>query len=116
MAVWPSSLPAPDKTGWQAKRQNAVLRTNMDVGTPKQRRRFTATSEYFTLPYLLTVDEFAALESFYNSDLVDGALEFSWPHPRTGATVTARITEPYDYAPVASGLLWKVTVKFEVLP
>mgnify|MGYP001156493400 CR=1 FL=1 len=91
MEVWPSTLPLPEQEGYNEVQANNILRTAMDAGAPKQRRRYTAVYTTVKFQMTLTSTQTTTLMSFYN---LVGAAAFTWTHPRTGTPVTARFTEP----------------------
>jgi hypothetical protein len=115
MPSFPASLPPPEHRGLSETPQNAVLRSDMDMGPAKQRPRFTAASTYLDLSYLLTLPEMAVFETFFITDTLRGAVAFDYSHPRTGSTVQARFREPPVYTP-DSRKLWRVACKLEILP
>lgn len=117
MAAWPNTLPqVPLAENYQEQPQNAVLRSSMDAGAPKQRARFTAAATHVQLAWRLTDSQLDDFQDFWDSDLAHGALVFQFPHPRTGTTVDARFMEPFVLAPASRRDLWTVTAKIEILP
>ena len=84
MPAWPASLPqAPLARGYQEAFGDTTLRTQMDAGPDKLRRRFTAGVDSFTTLLRLTKTQAATFESFYKTDTAGGTLAFTWVHPRT---------------------------------
>lgn len=114
MPAWPSDIPQkPLKEGFSRKPQDNVLRSSMDTGPEKARRRFTAASEYISCVYEMTESELSSFKSFYENDINSGAISFTWPDPENG-NVTVRIREPYSQQP--KGLNYRISLKIEVLP
>lgn len=116
MPSWPSQLPQrPIADGYNESLQSQVIRTQMDAGPAKSRRRFTAAARMVTARYVLTTSQVAAFEAWFVSDIGAGALAFDWPH-RSG-TISARITgdPPYRLSPLG-GELWRLDMTLEVLP
>jgi hypothetical protein len=95
-AVWPSSLPQfVEIDGYDETLPDALLRTRMDAGPAKQRRRFTAAPRSLAaVTDLMTAAQGATFEAFFETTLQMGALPFDWAHPRTQATKTFRFREP----------------------
>lgn len=113
--LWPSGLPAkPLIAGSRRTWEDPVLRTAVDVGPKKARRRFTAVSERFMVRYLLTSSELSAFETFYKTTTKYGSLSFEMAHPVSGATVLVRFLTPPQIRPV--GLRYEVEYEIEVLP
>jgi len=115
MPTFPDTLPAPLANSFQEQPANNIVRTQMDVGPAKVRRRTTANVRSISVAYVLSEAQLQTLETFFLTDAAGGALSFDFTHPRTGATVTARFTEPPQYASM-NGLYYQVTVSLEVLP
>ena len=113
MAAWPATLPQC-QSQYSEKRQDGALRSDMDTGPAKVRRRFTATSTYLQLTYLLTLSQSTELDTFYDVTTNKGSDVFDFLHPRLGTTVRARFMEPPELA--ADRLLWRARVQLEVLP
>jgi hypothetical protein len=115
MAIWPPSLPAPNWTGFQETSPNVVIRTSMDVGPPKVRRRSTAGVRPLSMTFLLTKDDVSTLDTFYQTTLSGGSLPFDWTHPRTGAAVRVQFTASPSYQ--AQGPLhYQAQCQMEILP
>jgi hypothetical protein len=93
---WPAELPETLLLeGLSAERKSNVIRTAMDAGPRKARRRYTANTKIFTGKLLLDPDQRAALEQFYHTALADGVLRFNFKNPQTLATEEFRFTEDY---------------------
>lgn len=115
--VWPLSLPQrPLAQGFNEQVPNTLIRTQMEAGPPKVRRRFTAGIRTMDMQLRITPAQVDALDVFYDSTLQGGALPFDWVHPRTGVAATYRFVEPPSYATMARGRLWTATLKLEILP
>ena len=91
MAVFPST----QKFGWrdlQEDPQPVVERTQVERGIPRQRRIASdpMVQVQITL-YFDTKAEAASFESWFYTDIQGGQDWFTWTHPRTGATLQARV-------------------------
>ncbi len=105
----------PLMQSYQEMVPDTALRSAMDQGPAKVRQRTTAGVRNITAVYLLTNAQISTLETYYLTTQAGGALSFSWTHPRTGSTVTARFKAPPSYSP-ASGTFYYVTLSLEILP
>ncbi len=116
MAEWPSDLPMePMYDGFQEVPPRTVLRTTMDAGPVKVRRRYTANIRLIKCRFSLTKDEVAILDLFFTDVAEGGSVPFTWTHPRTGDAVLARFgTEP-RYT-IKSADLYIAEIELEVLP
>ncbi len=115
--VWPWSLPQrPLAQGFNERAPDTAIRTQMEAGPPKVRRRFTAGIRTMDMQLRVDADQVATLDTFYDATLAGGTLRFDWLHPRTGGALTYRFVEPPSYTPVARGRVWTATLKLESLP
>jgi hypothetical protein len=115
--VWPLSLPQrPLAEGFHERAADTLVRTQMEAGPAKVRRRFTAGVRTMDLQLRLTGSQVETLDGFHDSTLAGGALAFDWVHPRTDLAIRCRFAEPPSYAPYAAGRLWTATLKLEILP
>jgi hypothetical protein len=115
--VWPTTLPQgpyQQDDGPDIQPQSNAIRTPMDVGPAKQRRRFTAVPSPITFNLLLSETEIAILDTFVQVTLLD-VMPFDWIDFQTGATATyrfmARPTKKH-YGDV----VWTVGFQLEKLP
>ena len=81
--------------GLSAKRNSSVIRTRMDAGPDKTRRRYTASVKYFSGTLLLDEAQRLKLEYFYSVMLADGVLRFIFTDPQTLETGEFRFKEEY---------------------
>jgi len=114
--VWPVTLPtSPLMRGFSESGEDQTVRTSMDVGPGKVRRRLTAGVRDMTWPFLLTTAQIATLDTFFYTTLLGGALPFTHPDPRTGTSKSWRFTEKPEYRP-ESATKWSTVLKVEQLP
>lgn len=117
MTTWPSTIPSYHITNAYSEQfPETAVRTEMDVGPAKIRRRIT----YNVAPLTIILDglsktQIASLETFYRATLLGGTLPFTWTHPRTGASVSLRFTSRPKVQP-ANGVTWRAEFGLEVLP
>lgn len=114
MPSWPVSLPSLELDGYAETAPDVVLRSQMDAGPAKVRRRFTAGVRPIAGQVTLTAAQTATLDAFYVTDLAGGATPFDWTHPRTGAACVMRFTEPPGYTPVEQ--FYRATLRLEIMP
>lgn len=115
MTAWPITLPQElDQDGYTEKPPNPTIRTSMDAGVAKTRRRFSSGVRPITGTMILTNAERQILDDFYVSDLAHGSLSFDWINPTSGLVASVRFVEPPDYS--AFGAAYQVAMKLEILP
>lgn len=118
MPAWPSTLPQlPLVAGYSEQVQSQVLRSTMDAGPAKSRRRFTAASRTIPVRYLLTEEQTHFFEDWFEIDLAGGSLPFDWVPGRQRSAVSAVIVgdPPYTLTP-AGGEWWQLAFSVEVQP
>ena len=85
--TWQGTLPtAPLIDGNSESFSNNVIRSNMEYGLPKIRKRFTAGYSTHTYKMRMTDTQVATFQTFYDTTCDGGADSFEWTNPRTGST------------------------------
>lgn len=120
MPSWPTSLPE-FQIPLQIRRQDGTIRTSMDSGPDKVRRRFSAISKYFSIAMNMDGSELGTLDSFYDTTLQGGSLSFDMNDPQTGVSASFRFTEPPQATQRVGNSntdkrLWDITLTLEKLP
>jgi hypothetical protein len=120
IAQWPTAnnFPQVPQKGFTESIGVNVIRSNMDAGPSKQRRRASRPNT-MDLSFIMTTAQTTELENFVKNT-IQGVKRFSFPHPRTAATVEARIVpqsegEFFRLQYLAPGY-WQTSLKFEILP
>ncbi|WP_069383956.1 hypothetical protein [Halomonas caseinilytica] len=116
MPTWPASLPQhPLIKEYAETPQSNVIRSQMDVGPAKTRRRSTATTTDAEVVYLLTGPQRQTFLDWLNNDIAGGALPFDWPRPRAGVeSVLIKGDPPYNMEP--AGQKWRLSMTLEIQP
>ena len=113
--TWPAAL--QDlwlKDGFREVPPKNVLRTNMDVGPPKVRRRTTSNVRSFFGQMFLTSARVATLDTYFVTTTKSGSLTIELKHPRTGATGTYRFVKEPQYTSHNEGFI--ASIQLELLP
>ncbi len=121
MAVWPASLPQHAFLPVTEFRQTAVLRTSMDSGPAKVRKRFTAAVRHLDFDMVLDGTQRATFDTFFATTIDEGATVFDFPDPVDGATIEVRFRENVSWNQIQVGATgaersWRGKMKLEVLP
>lgn len=74
--TWPATLPLPSVEGYGVSPQEAVLRTEMESGPARQRRRFRQTPTRITVCWLFGEYQFALFEAWYKFHADEGGQWF----------------------------------------
>lgn len=118
MATWPTTLPAPKLSGYQLQPAPQSLRTDMESGAARSRRRSYARNDRVGVSWLMTDAEFAAFRIWFESD-TEAAGGSAWFYISlwvggTGATSQeAQFIDDYQ-AVLADHAKWSVTAQLEV--
>jgi hypothetical protein len=116
MSTWPSTLPGfPLADSFREIAPETSIRTAMDQGPAKLRRRTTAAARDIYASYILSRAQVEHLEAFYVAELAGGSAAFTYTHPRTEAPVTCRFRKPPEYISL-NGDYFRVTLEMEILP
>ena len=113
--TWPVTLPLPTVENYAVQPGDAVVRTDMEAGLARQRRRFTDVPSIIGVRWLFTRNQFAVFEAWYKLYAKEGA-EFFDIDLLGGigiTTHTARFTRQFD-AKLFNGLFWEVTSQLEI--
>ena len=114
--TWPSTLPLPTVQGYGVQPGEAILRTEMEAGLARQRRRFTDVPTKVSVRWIMRRDQYAIFEGWYRWHAREGA---SW------FVITllgglglleqeARFTRQFSSRLLAGGTLWEITSELEI--
>lgn len=117
-ASWPSSLPMPTLDGYSIKPKSRTVRTDMESGPARVRRRFRRVPTVIQVAYIFDQAEFQTFEYWFENTLNGGAEWFAGPAANGAGitTVQCRFIDsegPYEARPLGGGL-WSVTAAMEV--
>jgi hypothetical protein len=117
---WPDTLPIPLITPYDEQIAEVALRTPMEVGPAKVRRRFTKSWRVFKVAFDLDQEQRDTMIDFFVNRCRDGELSFAWPNPEwadpDAASLTFRFIPPLRMAEMGVGGLWRATVGLEIPP
>lgn len=112
--MWPATLPPVLRLdGQKARKKSNVIRTEMDAGPAKARRRYTVTEKLFEGSIILTEAQREILENWYQNTLGDGTLRFVMKDPQTLEPAEFRFSEDYEEDSLDG--LWTISMKLEKL-
>lgn len=113
--IWPTTLPLPTIEGYGVHPGEAILRTEMEAGPARQRRRFTQVPSRISVRWVLRRDQFALFEAWYRWYAKEGGEWFEIELlGGVGLTIhEARFTRQFD-ARIRAGRLWEVTSELEI--
>jgi len=95
--TWPASL--PDCPGsWAEQAEPVSVRTNVEEGTPKVRKRFTKRIVRMQVGMTMTIAQRNTLDDFFYTTLDGGVLSFNFRHPWLNVLTPFRMTEAPQFA------------------
>ncbi len=110
--TWPAELPELIiLNGLVAKKNSNVIRTSMDAGPQKTRRRYTVQTKNFDGYIVITESQREVLEDWFDNTIGSGSLRFKMKNPQTLQVEEFRFRE--DYSEESSDGLWKIVLPLE---
>lgn len=110
MAVWPSTVPII-KPGHKESPPNRAVRSNMDVGPDKIRKRSSAAVRKIQIRMKLNDSQLDDFDEFFDEN---ETLAFDFTDPRTETLKRARFASVPTYD--MDETMWDVSVELEYLP
>ena len=105
--TWPKTLPLPTVDGYGVHPGEAILRTEMEAGPARQRRRFTQVPSRISARWLFRREQFALFEAWYRWHAKEGGEWFEIELMGGLGLVDheARFTRQFE-ARLKNGVLW----------
>lgn len=114
--TWPATLPSgPLLDQYEEQPPDLTIRTEMEAGPDKVRRRMTDSVRPMKCRFSMTSAQVTILDGFFVTTLSGGASRFNWTHPRTGSSDEFRFRKRPAYRPEGGGY-WEVEVELEKMP
>lgn len=114
---YPEGLPRGLHSGRSYQLVSPLMRSDLDSGRARQRRRFRDVPEGAQVAWLFSSVEVRAFISWFRDQLTDGVLWFECPldHPALGLTYyTCRFTDVYKGPSRVGPNLWSITAELEL--
>lgn len=115
MIAWPETLPLPTVEGYGIQPGDAILRTEMEAGPARQRRRFTHVPSRVSVRWIMRRDQFALFEAWYRWQAKEGGAWFEIELLGGLGLLTqeARFTRQFQ-AQLLGGTLWEIRSELEI--
>ena len=112
---WPGTLPLPTIDCYGIRPGEAILRTEMEAGPARQRRRYTQVPSRITVRWVLRREQFALFEAWYRWTAKEGGewFEIDLLGGLGLLPQDARFTRQFD-ARIVAGILWEVRSELEI--
>lgn len=116
--IWPLSLPQSPQKGFTETGGLLILRSPMDAGPAKQRKR-GQRPQGLQVSFVMTTAQTQTFENFVKNTL-QGTSRFEFTHPRLNTTVETRIVPQGEGQLYSMSYLapeyWNVSLQLEILP
>jgi hypothetical protein len=118
--AWPTGSNFPQRPYWASHTEESpanVVRTQMDTGPAKVRRRATAAPRFFNASTRCTMAQVEVFDAWFTGTLNHGSEEFQWYLPRDhgGTTYNMRLVGNPGYKPLSGFAVWEITYRCEIL-
>ena len=116
MATWPTTLPRPQVAGYVIAPLDVTVRTDMEAGLPRVRRRSVARNDQVSVAWRFTDAQMATFRAWFDGDCANGASWFTVDLNTGDAcllSVQARFVGPWQ-SQMQPGPRWQVSAKLEI--
>lgn len=112
---FPTHLPYPTVEGYLIRPDEAIVRTDMEAGPARQRRRYTQTPSKITVKWVMNREQFSLFEAWYRFYAKEGAEWFNITLLGGLGLIEqeARFTKQFE-AGLLNGYLWNISSELEV--
>lgn len=113
--TFPKRLPYPMVESYSIRPDEAIIRTDMEAGPARQRRRYTQTPSKIAVKWIMSPEQFCLFEAWYKYYAKEGA-EWFVITLLGGIGLTeqeARFTQQFE-ANITAGRLWQITTELEI--
>jgi len=113
MPTWP--LNRPQQSGYILKPDDPVIRTSIESGPVRARRRFTQSSTLIDVNWFFNMTDFGIFETFHHDELLDGVswFDIELMNGQGITTYSARFREIWSSSAIG-GINWNVKGILEV--
>lgn len=113
---FPSSLPTPLRSGYGLQHVSPMMRSELQSGRARQRRRYTSVPSMASVSWLLSDNQAMAFESWFRDAITDGA---DWFNCRLSTPIglrdyECRFADMYDGPELVGPGLWRITASLEL--
>jgi len=115
--AWPESLPQVLLVaGYSQSPADVIIKSDMDAGPAKVRRRFTAGVKPVSGTMILSAAQLTTFQTFFMDTLLGGSLRFSWTTPPAHTDACEmRFTAIPTWTKIG-GSYYEISLSLEVLP
>lgn len=113
---FPEGLPLPLRNGYDTNHVSPLMRTEMQTGRARQRRRYTSVPTMASVSWIMTEQQAQLFEAFFRWTLVDGTEWFNVTlcTPLGLKPYEARFAEMYNGPTLTGRNHWTFTAELEI--
>lgn len=113
---YPDSLPLPIRNGYQVNHVSPMMRTELDTGRARQRRRYTSVPSIVSVSWIMNSQQAQVFEAWFRYTLFDGSEWFNAElrTPLGLESYECRFAEMYSGPVLVGKLLWQFTAELEL--
>jgi len=113
---FPTTLPLPLRNGYRLNHVSPLMRSELQSGRARQRRKYTIVPSIVSVSWLLTTPQAQQFESWFRWSTVDGSEWFNCrlSTPMGLAEYECRFTEMYSGPELVGISHWKITAQLEM--
>ena len=113
---YPVGLPMPLRNGYDTNHVSPMMRTEMQTGRARQRRRYTSVPTMASVSWIMTEKQAQLFEGFFRWTLLDGTEWFNLDllTPLGLKPYEVRFAEMYNGPTLTGRDLWTFTAELEI--
>ena len=112
--LWPAELPTCAET-YTEKAEPVTVRTNVEEGVAKVRKRFTQRVVRGQVGMTMNIDQYKILDDFFYIELNGGVNRFTFSHPWTNLPCDWRMVDSPSFQNLGA-LAVQVSMVWEIMP
>lgn len=115
MIQYPAGLPVPTREGYDFSQVDAKVRTPMETGRARQRRKYQSVPSMVSASWIFTAAQAQLFEAWFEEVLLSGSEWFECPlsTPQGLLNYRARFVGTYD-GPAPLAHLWRIRATLEL--
>jgi hypothetical protein len=113
---FPEGLPKPLRSGYGVNHVSPLMRSELQSGRARQRRKYTSVPSIASVSWLFTQSQAQAFESWFRWEIVDGAEWFNatLSTPMGLQPYECRFVDMYSGPELVGINLWRFTANLEI--
>lgn len=109
---FPSDLPAPKQNSYSETLPSTVIRSQMDMGQDKVRRKVSRAVKKISVSFIMSDEQKRIFEDFYNNTLQGGVRFFNWRNKVVRFVENDGVLGNFKMLD-SKGLWWEISVEME---